>query len=160
MKKWILILAAMFLILPLGIQTRDLQDVPPVAQQIANKTQLAIQNYKEDKLLEGATLLCDVVLMTRPLNSWPEGFAGAIDSARSTFQKGQFSEGVGHVKRAIKIFKPDYSSSPEEGGGSLAPIAQLILNKIESAIENFKTDDADQAVLLILESLALLSPDH
>jgi len=158
MREWKWILIAITLILPSWIQARVLQEVPPIAQQIADKTQQAIQNYKEDKVPDGATLLCDVILMTRPRTSWPEGFTGAIDSARNTFQKGQFSEGVGHIKQAIKILKPEYPTSPEEGDGSLADIAKLILNKIETAIEKFKAGDADQAVLLILESLALLSP--
>ena len=150
----------MALILPFLVQARVLQDVPPIAQQIADKIQTAIRNYKEDRVPEGATLLCDVVLMTRPRTSWPEGFAGAVDSARDSFQKAALSEGVGHVKRAIRIFKPDYSVSSGQGGGSIGAIAQLILNKIEAAIENFKAGDADQAVLLIMESLALLSPSR
>ena len=158
MKKWILILAAMLLILPFGIETRDLQDVPPVAQQIAGKIQLAIQNYKEDKVPEGATLLCDVILMTRPRTLWPEGFAETVDSAKSMFRKGQFSEGVADIKQAIKIFQPEQSTSSGEGDGQVANLARVILNKIESALEKFKAGEADRAVLLILESLALLAP--
>jgi hypothetical protein len=160
MKKWIPILLGMVLFLPSRIQTRVLQDIPPLAQQISEKMQLAIQNYKEDKVPEGATLLCDVVLMTRPRTSWPEGFVGAVDSAKKTFQKGQFSEGIGYIKQAITIFRPEYPTFAEEGSRSPANIAKLILNKIESAIENLKAGDADQAVILILESLTLLSPAY
>jgi hypothetical protein len=158
MRKRIPIIIGVVLILPLWFQARVLQDIPPLAQQIAEKMQLAIQNYKEDKVPEGATLLCDVVLMTRPRTSWPEGYAEAIDSAKDSFQKAAFSEGVGHIKRAIKIFKTDYSDSSDKDSGSIGAIAQLILNKIETAIETFKSGNTDQAVLLILESLVLLSP--
>ena len=158
MKKWNLILIAIFLILPFGIQTRDVQDIPPVAQQIAEKIQLSIQNYKENMVPEGAALLCDAVLMTRPRDSWPEGFAEAIDSAKIRFSKGEFTEGAGNIRQAIKIFKPEQSPSSPEEDGQIGNLAQSILNKIESAVENFKIGEADKAVLLILESLTLLAP--
>ena len=160
MRKWNVLLVVGILVLPFWVQAHVFQDVPPVAQQISEKIQLAIQNYKEDKIPEGAILLCDVVLSTRPRTSWPDGFAETIDSARNIFQKGQLAEGIGHIKRAIEIFKPDHETSSEKGDGSMAAITQLVLNKIESAVENFKSGDADLAVLLILESLTLLSPAH
>ena len=158
MNKWIVFLASGVLILPLCLPARNLQEVPALAQQILDMTQKAIQNYKEDNVTEGATLLCDVVLMTRPRDSWPEGFFGALGSARESFRNAAFPEGVSHIKRAINIHKPDHMDMSAVTSGSKAAIAQLILTKIESAIENFKTGDADSAVLLILESLALLNP--
>lgn len=146
------------LILSISCQGQPHEEVPPVAQQIAEKIQQAVQSYKEDKVIEGAALLCDVVLMTRPRTSWPEGFAEAVDSAKGNFQTTNFSEGVGFIEKAIKIFKPDYLTSSSEDTGQVASIAQVILNKIEYAVENFKAGNADQAVLLILESLTLLAP--
>ena len=158
MKRWILIIVVMVFILPFCLLACNSQDVPPVAQQIAEKIELAIQNYKENRVPEGAILLCDVVLMTRPLDSWPEGFAGEMDSAKSSFQKADFSDGVGHVTQAIKIFSPDSSLLAQGESGVPGPLAQIILNKLETSIENFKAGDADQAVMKILESLSLLSP--
>lgn len=160
MRKWNLVFLTAGLILTSWAQARIGQDVPPVAQQVAEKIQTAIQNYKDGKIPEGAASLCDVVLKTRPASSWPGGFEAAMGSARGMFLKGQFSEGVGFVRQAIKLFKPDYEEAPAEGSGSTAGLAQLALNKIESALENFKTGNADQAVLLILESLTLLGPAH
>jgi hypothetical protein len=158
MKKWIGIPLMMALLIPISSQGQPQEEVPPLAQQIAENIQQAVQSYKNDEVVKGATILCDVVLMTRPSSAWPEGFTEALDSAKDSFQKTNFSEGVASIKKAIKIFKPDYLTSSEESTGQLANIAQIILNKIESAVENFKVGNADQAVLLILESLTLLSP--
>lgn len=160
MNKWIVLLALGILTLPLWMQARELQEVPALAQQILDMTQRAIQNFKDDNVSEGATLLCDVVLMTRPRESWPEGFSGAMDSARNSFRNADFPEGVSHIKKAIKIHNSDYAETSGETDGSMAAIGRLILKKIEAAIENFKEGDTDSAVLSILESLALLSPDR
>ena len=158
MRKSKALLLSVGLILPLWIQARNFQDVPPLAQMIAENLQAAIQNYKDDQVPEGAMLLCDVILMTRPEASWPEGFTDAVDSAKDFFERAAFSEGAGYIKRAMKIFNPDYSEPSDQSGGSMAAIGRLILNKINTAIENFKAGDADQGVLSILESLALLGP--
>ena len=158
MKKWILIPLVVTLILPLCTQGLITQEVPPVVQEIANKIQQAVQSYRDDKVIEGATLLCDVVLMTRPRSSWPEGFAEAVDSAKDSFQKANFPEGVGHVKKAITIFKPGKTSPSSKDAGQLGSVAQAIMNTIRSAVENFQAGNADLGVLQILESLALLAP--
>ena len=158
MKKWIWLPLIMALILSISCQEQPQEEAPLVAKQIAEKIQQAVQSYKDDKVIEGAALLCDVILMTRPRTSWPEGFVEAVDSAKGSFQKTNFSEGVGFIEKAIKIFKPDYLTSSGEDTGQVANVAQVALSKIESAVENFKAGNADQAVLLILESLTLLVP--
>ena len=158
MKKWIWIPLLMVLILLQSTMGQSQEKIPPVAQQIAEKIQMAIQSYKVDKVVEGATLLCDIILMTRPYTSWPQGFLEAIDFARGSFQETNFSEGVGSIKKAIEIFEPDSTPSSGDAEGPVGNISKVILNKLETAIENFKVGNVDQAVLLILESLALLTP--
>jgi len=148
----------MLLVLVISIQGRTQKEIPPLGQRIAENTQQAVLNYKDSNVIEGAARLCDVVLMVRPRTSWPDGFTKAIETAKDSFLKADFSKGVGSIKRAIMIFRPDYSTLSSEKIGHVTNIAQLTLDKIKSANENFKAGNADQAVLLILESLILLSP--
>ena len=157
MKKRIWMLIMMPLVLVISSLGQP-QELPPLAQQICEKTQQAILYYKENNVIKGAALLCDVVLMVRPRTSWPDGFTEAVETAKGSFLKANFSNGVGSIKKAIIIFKPDYSRPSYDKTGQVANIAQLTLEKIKSALEKFKAGNADQAVLLILESLILLSP--
>jgi len=52
MKKWIWIPLIMALILSISCQGQSQEEVPPVAQQIAEKNQQAVQSYKDDKVIE------------------------------------------------------------------------------------------------------------
>ena len=148
----------MLLVLVISTQGRTQEEIPPLGQRIAENIQQAVLNYKDNNVIEGAALLCDVVLMVRPRTSWPDCFTEAIEMAKDSFLKADFSQGVGSIKEAIMIFKPDYSTPSSEKTAQAANIAQLTLDKIKSANENFKAGNADIAVLLILESLILLSP--
>ncbi|NQT80625.1 MAG: hypothetical protein HQ555_09590 [Candidatus Aminicenantes bacterium] len=158
MKRWIWISLVISLILPLCGQDQRKEEIPPLAQEIANKISLALQKFEKGRATEGVPLLLDVILLTRPRSSWPDGFAGAIESAKDSFQNANYSEGTGYVKQAMGLFEPDKPRHIERNNGQISNIADTILNKIQSALEGFKTGNADQAVILILESLALLGP--
>lgn len=160
MKKWIWIPVVISLILPMCSQKQATEEIPPVAEEMANKISLAIKNFEEGSVSEGAPQLLDVVLLTRPRSSWPDGFADAVESAKSSFKENNFSEGIDSVKKALKLFNPDMTEQTGETEGRITNLAEILRNKIQSATEKLKEGEADQAVILILESLLLLGPQQ
>ena len=160
MKKWIWIPVVISLILPMCNQKQATEEIPPVAQEAADKISLAIKNFEEGSVSEGAPQLLDVILLTRPRSSWPDGFVEGVESAKSSFKENNLPEGIDGVKKAVKLFNPDMTEQSGETEGRNINLAEILLIKIQSAAEKLKEGEVDQAVILILESLLLLGPQQ
>jgi hypothetical protein len=134
------------------------EGVTPIAQTIRNKLDFAVDNLEKGQVSEGAELLLDSVLLVKPLDSWPEGFAEGLSSAKEGFAAGNYSEAVGLVTNALNLIKqPEEIEKPAESG-EIAPVAGILKRKIEEAREAFQKGNTDQGVISILEALQLFAP--
>ena len=185
MKKWIWISIFILLIFLLFCQKQTREEraslekpkepekISSVAQEVENKTSSAISSLTEGKVDEGANLLLDAILLTRPSGSWPENFENSILEAKKQFQEGNIQKGVGLISDALQLMKsttdmPKEKTEEEpkdveqiqtkDEPSQIAPIAKLIRDKISAARGEFKDGNADKGVILILESLLLISP--
>jgi len=182
MKKWMWISIFILLIFVLFCQKQNKEEtaileksqqtekISPVAKEIENKIQSAISSLAEGKVDEGANLLLDAVLLTRPSGSWPDNFENSILEAKEQFQDGNIQKGVELISDALQLMKSATDIAKEKAKeetkeseqvqekDELAPIAELIKDKILKARKEFKEGDADKGVILLLESLLLFSP--
>lgn len=177
---WISIFILIIFLLFCQKQTREEQaslekpqneeKISSIAQEVENKTSLAISNFAEGKVDEGANLLLDVILLTRPSGSWPDNFENSILAAKEQFQEGKIQKGVELISDSLQLIKPATDIPKEKAKkepkdveqvqkkDEIAPVAKLIRDKILAAREEFKEGNADKGVILILEALQLFSP--
>ena len=185
MKKWIWIAIFVLIIFLLFCQKQtkeeqaglekpqDTEKVASIAEEVENKTSLAISNFAEGKVDEGANLLLDAILLTRPSGSWPGNFENSILTAKERFQEGNIQKGVELISDALQLIKPATDIPVEKAKkgpkdveqvqkkdepARIAPIAEIMRDKILAAREEFKEGNADKGVILILEALQLFSP--
>jgi hypothetical protein len=185
MKKWIWISIFILLIFLLFCQKQtkeepanpekpqNVEKIAPIAQEIDKKASLAISNLAEGKVDEGASLLLDAVLLSRPSGSWPGHFENSILKAKEQFKEGNIQKGVVFISDALQLMKPSIDMPKEkteeefkdaekmqkrDEPSQTAPIAKLIRDKISAAREEFKDGNADKGIILILEALQLFSP--
>lgn len=181
MKKWIWIPILIIIILLLGCQKQDKEEstsldpskekeeIYPVAQEVQAKILASLDNLEQGNVAQGAGLLLEAVLLTRPSEDMPPGFEDKIKEAKEQFQRGNFKEGVELVSGARLLIKPEtdmLEKKEKEYLGAeqalekdeIAPIAEIFRNKILAAQDQFKKGSADEGVLLILEALQLLAP--
>ena len=170
MKKWlwIPILVILFFLFCCQNQNKDEQAgvaaesggeaIASVAQAIANNLDSAVENLETGQVGEGAGLLLDSVLLVKPRDQWPEGFADFIASAKENFTAGNFAGAVGDVTDALDLIKQSEESEQTTESGEIAPIAAVLKGKIAAAKEEFKKGNADLGVISILEALQLFAP--
>lgn len=185
MKKLILIPVFILIIMLLSCQKQNKEElvslekaqekerIAPIAQEVDNRISSAIDNIAKGNITEGANLLLEVVLLTKPSEYMPGNFEETVLAAMEKFQEGNIHKGVELVSEALVIIKSD-SEIKEEGDRAepkdvgqpqkkdepppIAPIAEMVRNKILAAREEFKKGNADKGVILILEALQLFSP--
>lgn len=182
MKKWMWISIFILLIFLLFCQKQNQEQpasienpqepekISSIAQEIENNIQSAISSLAEGKVDEGANLLLDAVLLTRPSGSWPDNFENSIQEAKEQFQDMNIQKGVELISDALQLMKPAPETTKEKAKEETkeikqvqkrdkpAPVAQLIRDKILRARKEFKEGNADKGVILLLESLLLFSP--
>jgi hypothetical protein len=180
MKNWVLIAVLVLIIILFSCQKKqestsvekaeDTEKIYPVAQEIENNISLAVVNLSEGKVAEGAQLLLDAVLLTRPSEYMPEGFEEKIFTAKDQFLSGNISNALEFISDALLLVKPPSDTTAEkdnelpketeqvEKTEEIAPIAELVRNKILATREQFQKGNTDQGAVLILESLLLLGP--
>lgn len=149
------------------------EKISSIAKEVENKTSSAISNLAEGKVDEGANLLLDAILLTRPRGSWPGNFENSILTAKEQFQEGKIQKGVELISDALQLMKSTTDISLEKAKkdpkdaekvqkkdepARIAPIAEIMRDKILAAREEFKEGNADKGIILILEALQLLSP--
>lgn len=152
---------------------QDAEKISSIAQEVENKTSSAISSLAEGKVDEGANLLLDAILLTKPSGSWPDNFENSILTAKKQFQEGNIQKGVELIADALQLMKSTTDISLEKAKkdpkdaekvqkkdepARIAPIAEIMRDKILAACEEFKEGNADKGVILILEALQLFSP--
>lgn len=185
MKKWMWVSIFVILIFLIFCQQQkeeepatlekpqEKEKISSIAKEVNNKIQSAISSLAEGKVDEGANLLLDVILLTRPGGSWPGNFENSILEAKEQFQGGNIQQGVELISDALKLMIPAAEASKEKvkeeskdveqeqkknEPARIAPIAEIMRDKILAAREQFKGGNTDKGVILILESLLLFGP--
>lgn len=180
MKNWIWIAVLILVVILFSCQKKqepvevgkpqEEEKIFPVAQEAENKISSAVANLEEGKAVEGAQLLLDAVLLTKPGEYLPEGFEDKILMAKDQFQSGNMDDALESISDALLIIKPPSDVKTEKDKEEpkeaeqvqkrevVAPVAELVRNKILAAKEQFHEGNADQGVILILEALLLFSP--
>jgi hypothetical protein len=182
MKKWMWIAILALLVILFSCQKQNKEELAslekaqkkeeifPVAQEVENKILSAISNFEKGKASEGADLLLDAILLTKPGEYMPEGFENKILSAKERFQQGNYGKAGVLISDALLLIKSgsDVTDTKEKKDPrsvehiqrkeKSSPVAELVRNKILAAREEFKKGNADKGVELLLESLQYLSP--
>jgi len=165
MKNWVLIAVLILIIILFSCQKKQ-----ESTSEVENNISLAVANLSEGKVAEGAQLLLDAVLLTRPSEYMPEGFEDKVLMAKNQFRSGNMGNALESVSDALLLVKPPSGTTAEkdielpkeaeqvEKTEEIAPIAELVRNKILAAREQFQKGNADKGAVLILESLLLLGP--
>jgi len=175
---WIAVLILVIILFSCQKQTESAKGGKPleedkifhVAQEVEGKILSALTNLEQGKAVEGAQLLLDAVLLTKPGEYLPEGFEYKILMAKDQFRLGNMGDALGSIKDALLIIKPPSDvktekdkEKPKEAEQvqkkeAAAPVAELVRSKILAASQQFKEGNADQGVELILEALLLFGP--
>ena len=141
-----------------------------VAEKINSNILSAMDELKNGNVIEGADLLLEVVLLTKPKEYMPEGFENKISLARDQFQEGNLSEGIKLASEALLIIESSGDTIEGKGKEELKqveqiqekdntpPIAEIVSHKILAAHQQFQSGNADKGVILLLESLQLFGP--
>lgn len=182
MKKWMLIPLMILIVLLLitcqkqksekqGVLDQPQEEkIARIAQEIENKVSMAMENLAQNKIGEGSNLLLDVILLAKPRAQMPDDLEDKILAAKEQFQSGNISEGADLASEALLIFKTAKeiaTETDEEKPAELEqepeteepfPIAEKVRASILSAKEEFKKGEADNGIILILESLSLFAP--
>jgi len=182
MKKWMWIAILVLLIILLSCKkqnkeelasldkTQKKEEIFSVAQEFENKILSAIGNFEKGRASEGADLLLEAILLTKPSEYMPVGFENNILSAKEQFQHGNYGKAGELITKALLLIKSgsditDTKDKKEpkavehiQRKDEQSAVAELVRNKILAAREEFKKGNADQGVILLLESLQLLGP--
>ena len=124
MKKQNYVLMTVFLILFWGGHILPGQNVSAIAGAIDTKLTESLDFFKEGKVSKGAGMLLDVVLLTRPRSSWPDGFVQHLNLARDHFNRGSYTEGVSYILLAKKTLRSD--AGKRLRGIRIAPVAKHV----------------------------------
>jgi hypothetical protein len=142
------------------------KSVGAVSRKIAENLEGAKAHISKNEIVPGLNLLLDIALLTRPEGELPAGFKERIESAREAFGNQDFTAGGQQVAEALSLWRSDSGlpgkdapPSPE-GGGQIAPLAELFLAGLEEAEAQFKQGLADEGVSTILEAVLLLRGPH
>lgn len=74
-----------------------------VTEKMNSNILSAMDKLKNGNVIEGADLLLEAVLLTKPTEYMPEGFENKISLARDQFHDGNLSEGIKLVSEALLI---------------------------------------------------------
>jgi hypothetical protein len=182
MKKGICILVFVAIIIMVSCQGKDKDvsgalentqqkdEVSAVAEKINANILSAMDELKNGKVAEGAELLLEAVLLTKPEEYMVEGFEKKISSARHQFQDRNITEGVELVSEALRMIESGEKALEREEKKELekvehlqkkdapVPVAEIVKNKILAAHQEFQDGNADKGVVLLLESIRLFGP--
>jgi len=170
MKKWLWVPIIVILFFLLCCQTQEKSEpvgeepesrggeIATIAQTVGKNLDLAVENLEKGQLGAGTGLLLDTILLVKPSDQWPEGFASNLSSAKEQFATGNLPDAVGSVSNALHLIElPDESEQSTESG-EIAPLAAIMKGKIAEAKEEFTKGNADQGAIAILQALQLFAP--
>lgn len=170
MKKFIWIPVLLLFLILFSCQKKNKEDPFPVAQEVEDKINSSLNEIANGNIAEGAELLLDAILLTRPSEFMPEGFEDKIIAAKDQFHDGNFNEAVRTIHEALLIITSDedlkggkekdvlsgevYVQKEDE----VPSLAVIVKDKIMSAKAHFKEGEAEEGIELILEALSLFGP--
>ena len=182
MKKgiWILVCIVIIIMASCQGQNKDVsgaledsqqkEEAYAVAERINSNILSAMDELKKGKVNEGADLLFEAVLLTRPEEYMVVGFEKKISSARHQFQDRNIREGVKLVSEALLMIESGEEAlegkereelekvEQIQQKDELPPIAEIVSSKILAAHQEFQKGNADKGVVLLLESIQLFGP--
>jgi hypothetical protein len=150
--------------------TQQKEEVFAVAERINANILSAMDELKNGKVAEGAELLLEAVLLTKPEEFMVEGFEEKISSARHQFQDRNITKGVELVSEALRMIESGDEDLERmekvelekveqiQKEDELPPLAEIVKNKILAAHQEFQKGNADKGVVLLLESIRLFGP--
>lgn len=150
--------------------TQQEEEVYAVAARINANVLSAMDELENGKVAEGAELLLEAVLLTKPEEYMVEGFEKKISSARHQFQDRNITEGVKLVSEALRMIESGEESLERKEKEKLEKVeqiqkmdeppsvAEIVKNKILAAQQKFQKGNADKGVVLLLESIRLFGP--
>lgn len=182
MKKGIWVLFCIVVIIMISCQgqnkdvsgaledTQQKEEVYAVAERINANILSAMDELKNGNVNEGADLLLEAILLTKPEEYMVEGFEKKILSARHQFQDRNIREGVKLVSEALLMLESGEEALEGKGKEELGKveqiqqkdelplIAEIVSQKISAAHQEFQKGKADKGVVLLLESIQLFGP--
>jgi hypothetical protein len=153
-----------------GCQKKGGDETPALAEGVDLALTHSIQFFQNGDIAGGAVLLLDSIFRTRPVESWPEGFVHALEDAKINFRLGNLEKAAGFVSLGLSHLRgsearpeampqkgfPETENMP--GEGRVAPLSEIVRQKILESKEEFKKGNAEAGAVLILEALQLLGP--
>lgn len=171
MNKWMVVITAAALVF--GCAQGDAPDAragtSPAAQDPASVAQAAAGHFDEaiadiagGDVVQGVNLLLEIILLTGPEESFPEGFKAKIEEAHADFGIGDFAAGGADIRQALKIWDPtaeaESKAAVETESENQAALAQIFKDKLTAARDLLAQGEAKAAVTGILQALLMLSP--
>jgi hypothetical protein len=182
MKKgsWILVFMVFIIMVSCQSQNKDVsgaledtqqrEKVYAVAKKINANILSAMDELKKGNVNEGADLLLEAVLLTKPKEFMAEGLEKKISSARHQFQNRNMKEGVELVSEALLMIESGEEALKGKDNKELEKVeqiqqkdelpqlAEIVSNKILAAHQEFQKGNAERGVVLLLESIRLFGP--
>jgi len=136
--------------------------VAPLAQNVDTILTAAVSRIENSEVSQGVLLLLDAIMATRPTELWPNGFVQTIAVCRDHFQKNDFRSGGEAASRALATLGFSANPASPQGtsatSGQIPPLAERVKAGIVAAKEEFKKGNADDGVVIILQTLQMLAP--
>lgn len=108
----------------------------------------------------------------KPMEMQPAPIAQTVRSnleqALKEFEQGNAEKGAELIRQSIALVYPERNEPPLEESeteaeaqteGEAAPVAQMVRDRIQEAIKKFEAGEAEAAVKLLQEALALIQPE-
>jgi len=171
MKKWMVVFTAAALVFGCaqGDTPEARKGTSPAAQENASVAQAAAGHFDEaisgiagGDVVKGVSLLLEIILLSGPEESFPEGFKAKIEEAHADFGVGDFAAGGADIREALRIWDPAAEAEAKAAGegesGNQAALAQIFKDKLMAARDQLAQGNAKAAVKGILQALLMLSP--
>jgi predicted negative regulator of RcsB-dependent stress response len=109
----------------------------------------------------------------KPMEMQPAPIAqtvrGSLEQALREFEQGNAEKGAELIRQSIALVYPEGNEPPLEESeteaeaqteGEVAPVAQMVRGRIQEAMKKFEAGEAEEAVKLLQEALALIHPEE
>lgn len=92
-----------------------------------------------------------------------------LEQALKEFEQGNAEKGAEMIRQSIALVYPEgneplleesETEAEAQTDGEVAPVAQMVRHKIQEAIKRFEAGEAEEAVKLLQEALALIQPQE
>ncbi|MBN2399447.1 MAG: hypothetical protein JXI33_03810 [Candidatus Aminicenantes bacterium] len=165
MKKWMVVFAMASLVFCCGqadAAEETAQEQVPVAQAAAKYFDEALASIAGGDVGKGVNLLLEIILLSGPEESFPEGFKAKIEQTRADIGSGDYAAGGTGIRDALRIWDPaaeaEAKAAVKRESENQTPLGQIFKDKLTASRDLFVQGDRKAAVKGILQALLLLSP--